>query len=145
MSNIYIDIMMTHLFTLVQPIFSVHLDSNYVFLGCEDSLRIIDVSAPDEPYEVGFIENVGSVRDIAVVGDQAYLVGDSDAKIRVVDISVPSEPRLSIAADTLGARCVWASHENVVVGSEKGFEIFAPTICTGNDVAGPRRGHLRVP
>jgi hypothetical protein len=54
-------------------------------------LRVLDVSHPDDPYEIGFYSAPGNAQDVAVMGNYAY-VSHSDAGLRVVDISNPANP-----------------------------------------------------
>ena len=57
-------------------------------------LRVIDVSDPASPVELGALDTLGSVaRDVAVVGDLAYLaIGDYPNGLRVIDVSNPTVP-----------------------------------------------------
>ena len=57
----------------------------------EAGLRVIDVSAPSAPVEVGFVDTQGGARDVAVSGGHAY-VADSWAGLLVIDVSTPSAP-----------------------------------------------------
>ncbi len=62
----------------------------------EDGLRIIDVSNPANPNEVGYYNtasNGGSVVfGVAVSGNYAYMAGGSDG-LRIIDVSNPSSPK----------------------------------------------------
>jgi hypothetical protein len=55
-------------------------------------LRVVDVSDPSTPREVGFYEALTPAHDIAVSGSHAY-VAALKAGLRVVDVSDPSTPR----------------------------------------------------
>ena len=55
-------------------------------------LRVIDVSTPSAPVEVGTHRHApGSSYGIAVSGGYAY-VADGDGGLRVIDVSTPSAP-----------------------------------------------------
>lgn len=69
-------------------------DYLYVTAG-EEGLRVLDVSNPSEPEEVGFYDTpdelLGDFGDMEVVGDYAYVLAGL-AGMRVVDISNPHNP-----------------------------------------------------
>ena len=52
-------------------------------------LRIIDVSSPSSPVEVGFYDTPGYARDVYVQSGLAYV---ADGSLRIIDVSVPSSP-----------------------------------------------------
>jgi len=54
-------------------------------------LRVIDVSNPEDPSEVGFYDTPGNAQGVAVTGDYAY-VADACEGLRVVDVSDPEDP-----------------------------------------------------
>ena len=54
-------------------------------------LRIIDVSTPSDPVELGVTETPFDARDVAVSGSHAY-VADIWAGLRIIDISIPAWP-----------------------------------------------------
>ncbi len=57
-------------------------------------LRIMDISAPTNPKEIGFVNTPGYAEGVAVKRQYAY-VADGGAGLRVVDISDPSHPKES--------------------------------------------------
>ena len=60
----------------------------------EAGLRVVDVSAPASPAEVGFLDTPGGgagAYEVAVSGDLA-LVGDRTGGLRIIDISDPTDP-----------------------------------------------------
>jgi hypothetical protein len=59
-------------------------------LACDSGLRVIDVSTPSNPQEVGYCETPGYALDVYVSGSYAYVVG---SELWVFDISTPSSPR----------------------------------------------------
>ena len=54
-------------------------------------LRIVDVSNPSAPVEIGVYDTPGYAEDIAVAGQYAY-VADGHCGLRIVDISDPAHP-----------------------------------------------------
>jgi hypothetical protein len=52
-------------------------------------LRVVDISTPTAPSEVGHCVTPGNARGVAVAGDYAYVAADA-AGLRVIDISTPS-------------------------------------------------------
>jgi hypothetical protein len=77
------------------------------------SMRIVDVSKPTMPIEVGSYRAGIPVRDGAVVGDHAYLlVGQGIPYLVIVDISEPSHPA---AVGPAGAK-VWLGQSLNVAG-----------------------------
>jgi hypothetical protein len=54
-------------------------------------LRVVDVSSPANPVEVGFYDTPGFAADVAVSGNYAN-VADESRGLRVVDISNPTNP-----------------------------------------------------
>jgi hypothetical protein len=54
-------------------------------------LRVIDISDPAAPFEIGALDTPGEARDVEVVGDLAY-VADGGSGLRVVDVSNPASP-----------------------------------------------------
>ena len=54
-------------------------------------LRVIDVSDPALPVEIGFVDTPGEATGVSVVGTLAY-VADSDSGVRVIDVSDPALP-----------------------------------------------------
>lgn len=59
---------------------------SYACVGDSGSgLRVIDVSIPNAPTEIGFIETAGIAVGVAVTGNFAY-VADSGDGLRVIDV-----------------------------------------------------------
>jgi len=57
----------------------------------QSGLRVIDVSTPSAPVEVGFLDTAGYASDVAVSGGYAY-VADKYMGLRVIDVNTPSAP-----------------------------------------------------
>ncbi len=66
----------------------------------DGGLRVVDVSNPAQPREVGFYDTPGWAEGVAVSGAYAY-VADGDG-LRVVDVSNPAQPREVGFYDTPG-------------------------------------------
>ena len=62
-------------------------------------LRVIDVSNPALPSEVGSIDTPGTARSVSVVGGLAY-VADGAEGFRVIDVSNPAVPVEIASIDT---------------------------------------------
>jgi len=67
-------------------------------------LRVLDVSDPQNPQEVGFYDTPGQAWRLAVVGNYAY-VADAGSGLRIVDVSNPQDPQEVGYYDTPGLAC----------------------------------------
>jgi len=77
----------------------------YVADGSQ-GLRVIDVSTPEAPVEVGAVDTPGVAYGVAVAGGYAY-VADGSQGLRVIDVNTPSVPVGIAFVDTPGvARAV---------------------------------------
>ncbi len=66
--------------------------SGYAYVADFDSgLRVVDVSDPTQPVEVGFHQTPGHAYGVAVAGVMTY-VADGETGLRVVDVSDPTQP-----------------------------------------------------
>ena len=66
----------------------------YAYVATEGAgLRVVDVSSPTAPVEVGFCDTMRDAYGVAVAGNYAY-VADGDG-LRVVDVSNRSAPMRS--------------------------------------------------
>jgi len=86
--------------------YSVHVSGNYAYVADSSAgLRVIDISDPANPNEVGFYHDPRQgipehARKVHVSGDYAYVAdsawnaatGYTNAGLRVVDISTPANP-----------------------------------------------------
>ncbi|MFX0063974.1 MAG: LVIVD repeat-containing protein [Candidatus Hermodarchaeota archaeon] len=69
----------------------IHVKGSYAYLTDGDmGLRILDVSNPAEPREVGTLSTPSSPYEIRVMGTYAY-VADYDS-LRIIDVSTPTSP-----------------------------------------------------
>ena len=64
-------------------------------------MRIINISNPASPTEVGFYDTPGALRGVAVSGSYAY-VADYNSGLRIIDISNPASPTEVGFCDTPG-------------------------------------------
>ena len=79
----------------------VYVSGNYAYVVDEDaSLKVIDVSNPENPKIVGFVYlgDTAYAIDVYVSGNYAYVV-DEDAGLKVVDITNPESPKVVGSAD----------------------------------------------
>jgi ethanolamine utilization microcompartment shell protein EutS len=75
----------------------------------EAGLRIIDISTPSAPVEVGFFDTDGSAYGVYVSGSYAYVADQWDG-LRIIDISTPSAPvEVGFYDTTSGAADVYVS------------------------------------
>lgn len=81
-------------------------EENYAYVTVEnEGLKVIDISAPDNPGEIGLLPTIANDwMRIDVIEDYAYIaVGYSDKVLRVVDISKPDEPTEVASLNLLGS------------------------------------------
>ena len=65
---------------------------DYAYIRSERSgMRVVDVSDPARPVEVGVFDEFSDITSIAVAGNYAYL-SDSTKGLRVVDVTDPTAP-----------------------------------------------------
>ncbi|UCG43183.1 MAG: hypothetical protein JSU73_00790, partial [candidate division WOR-3 bacterium] len=75
------------------PALDVAVREDLAFVANGDSgLRIVNVSNPDRPNEVGFFLRAGYTRAVSVQENYAY-VADEDSGLRVIDVSDPANPQ----------------------------------------------------
>lgn len=71
---------------------SLAVVGNYAYVADgEGGLRIINVSNPATPFEVGYYDTAGQALSVAVSGNYAY-VADDDQGLRIINISSPASP-----------------------------------------------------
>ncbi len=66
----------------------------------DDGLRVIDVSNPAAPVEIGALDTPDCAYDVEVVGDLAYVADSRISGLRVIDVSNPAAPVEIGALDT---------------------------------------------
>ncbi len=92
--------------------YGVAVSGSYAYVAdLYAKLRVIDVSTPSNPTEVGYCDTPDGAYGVAVSGSYAY-VADDHAGLRVIDVSTPSNPIEVGYCDTPG----WA-YGIVVSGS----------------------------
>ncbi len=70
----------------------IALAGSYAYIANSDSgLRIINMSDPTQPVEVGFYDTPGSAGGVAVMGSYAY-IADGYFGLRIVNVSNPANP-----------------------------------------------------
>lgn len=78
------------------------LHGNYAYVGDGERLIMFDASDPAAPTPVGETDPLPeAVRDIAVVGDCAYVASDWEG-LRIIDVSDPAAPTEIGAYDGIG-------------------------------------------
>ena len=99
---------------------------NYAYVADEDDgLRVISVSDPAHPVEVGYYGTPGWALGVAVAGNYAY-VADENSGLRVVSVSdpaYPSEVGYCIAPDVASGVAVVGNYAYVADG-HAGLQIY---------------------
>jgi hypothetical protein len=86
----------------------VAISGSYAYVATLGAgLRVLDVSTPANPTEVGFYDTPGGAREVAVAtgdpqGHTYAYVADEGAGLRVVDVSLPTNPTEVDFYDTPG-------------------------------------------
>ena len=84
--------------------------------------RVIDVSNPAVPEQLGATGGVGNAETVRVVGNYAYVpLGGAGGGLAIIDVSDPTEPKLEITVETTGA----GSHGAGDVVISDGFALVA--------------------
>ncbi|MBN1888095.1 MAG: carboxypeptidase regulatory-like domain-containing protein [Thermoflexales bacterium] len=79
------------------------LSATHAYVAAGDAgLRVLDVSDPINPIEVGYYDTPGSARGVALAGDYAYVAAGEDG-LRVIDVSNPISPTELGSCDTPGS------------------------------------------
>jgi hypothetical protein len=82
--------------------YGVYVSGSLAYVADGSSgLRVIDVSSPENPFEVGFYDTPDWALGVYVSGNYAY-VADDDYGLRVIDVSSPENPREVGFYDTPG-------------------------------------------
>ncbi len=92
----------------------------YVASYMTTGFRVINVSKPTSPSQIGSCDTPGQARGVFVSGDYAY-VADTREGVRIIDVTNPSEPREVGHYATPGhAWRVWASDTFAYVADNQG-------------------------
>ena len=117
-------------FELPGTIHDVVLAAGHVYVAAgRAGLRVIDVSDPTAPREIGAFDTLGRAYGVDVSGNLAY-VADHWAGLHVIDISDPAAPALMATVDT----------------EEPALDVFVPRegIGSNNAFVAAEEGGLRV-
>jgi hypothetical protein len=84
---------------------AIVLQGSYAFIAAQDAgLRIVNVADVFSPTEVSYVTGLGTVWDLALEGNYAYVVGDEG--LHIVEVSDPATPvhivSLNISRRVLG-------------------------------------------
>jgi formylglycine-generating enzyme required for sulfatase activity len=118
-------------------------------------LRIVDVSVPNNPSEIGFHDTPGIAPDgVALTDDYAYLA-DGSGGLRIIDVSAPGTPVEARFYDTAGdAEDVAVLGDYIFVADQGGGllvlkvlqeKVFLPVIVNSGGESPPPAGMVRVP
>lgn len=94
---------------------------NYAYLGTWQGVRIVDISAPSFPVDMGEYHQKG-VDDIALIGDTLYVAGYTDG-LQWLDITDPIRPQLMGRMPTTGTTHILISENHAYVGVWDGMYI----------------------
>jgi len=111
----------------------VYVADNYAYVVEVDSgLRIIDVSTPAFPKEVGFFDTEGYAESVYISDNYAY-VADWHAGLRIIDVSTPAFPKEVGFFDTADiSRGVYVSGNYIYVADgDDGLYILQNELVTG--------------
>jgi hypothetical protein len=87
--------------TFISRVNDVDVEGGYAYVANDDAgLRVIDVSNPSAPFEVGSYTTI-SANGVTVAGSYAY-VADPGWGLRIIDISNPTAPFQVSLFDSLG-------------------------------------------
>jgi hypothetical protein len=97
---------------------------NYAYLATAlPGLRIVDISNPAAPVEVGFFDTDDWATSVAVDGDRAY-VADRDSGLIAIDIANPMAPaKLDVYNTPSSAGAVAAANGTVYTNNGGGLAI----------------------
>ncbi len=94
--------------------FDVEVVGDLAYVASDEAgLQIFDISDPNTPVFVGWVDTPGEARGVAINGTAAYIADGRDG-VQVIDISDPSAPQISGTID-LGPEVI-----SVVVSGEIG-------------------------
>jgi len=108
--------------------FGVAAHGDYAYVADYTAgLRVVSVSDPTQPTEVGYCDTPGHANGVTVIGDLAY-VSDGDSGLRVISVADPAHPFEVGNCGTPG----WAMEVAVVgdyayVGDDSGLSVISVT------------------
>ena len=73
--------------------YDVEIDGDFAFIanGDDGGVSVIDISDPENPDSVSFIDIPGFIMDVCVSNDYAYVAAQQSG-LRIVDVSNPENP-----------------------------------------------------
>jgi hypothetical protein len=77
----------------------LYVGSNGDFLGDAPTIRVMDVSIPTSPVEIGAVDTQSSAQRMALAGDILYFAGEAGG-MGVINVSDPMSPKQVGALDT---------------------------------------------
>ncbi|MFQ6043601.1 MAG: carboxypeptidase regulatory-like domain-containing protein, partial [Candidatus Poribacteria bacterium] len=117
----------------------VYVQDSLAYVADHDSgLRIIDVSSPSSPKEVGFYDT--PYAEGVYVQDSLAYVADWESGLRIIDVSSPSSPKEVGFYDTPYAEGVYVQDSLAYVADDLGGLIILRY--TGGEPAGAINGHV---
>ena len=116
---------------------------HHAYVSSGATLRIIDVSDPSQPAEVGTFTVPDRIHDFDVTGERVYVAGGL-AGLHILDVSDPATPGLLATHQTPGQAMSVAAREPMalVVNLMSGLEVLdvsdpsAPTVIVTQDTPG---------
>lgn len=97
-------------------------DYAYVATG-STGLRILNVSNPNNLFEIGFNLSPKSAREVAVINNHAFVV-DAPNSLQIIDVTNPSDPISVAFYEVPGITCVAVTEDYAFIsGSDLGLRI----------------------
>jgi hypothetical protein len=94
---------------------ALDIAGGHAFIGCNDRLRVVDISDPERPLEIGNVETPASACEVTTDGEYAFCGGCYFGSLAVVDISNPRVPRLLGSIETPRSRNLTVAGDTVLV------------------------------
>jgi hypothetical protein len=82
--------------------YDVHVQGNYAYVACIDSIYVIDISVPYNPVLVGSSQTPGKAQGLYVRGDSVY-VADGDLGLMILKTLVPFSNEVWFGSDKIMA------------------------------------------
>lgn len=122
---------------------------NYVYLAQGYTLRVIDISTPASPKEVGWLRLSGEIHTMDIKGTMLFLAtGSWSNGLKVVDISDPAKPRVRSALP-MNNRGLWSRRMGDLLFVDaagkygNGYEIY--NIADASNPVSAWQGHFSHP
>lgn len=117
--------------------YALDVQDYYAFVGVDDGLRCIDISNPESPALVGFLDfntQYGTPQDVIVEGRYAYVVDHGGLGLAIIDIDTPSNPVLvgsCLAAAELHA--LYLEGDHVYICENRDHGVYAVNVSDPNN------------